>query len=105
MNIFYVFDEYTDIADGNGAEKVRDIIMDAFKNPHKERPAGELMLGAMAREYVADHRISSAGANLLSQLLDPCFVLRSPWRTLLEALHPRLRHLHCCGCQGGRRSL
>ncbi|PPQ69928.1 hypothetical protein CVT26_013253 [Gymnopilus dilepis] len=51
MNIFYVFDEYTDIADGNGAEKVRDIIMDAFKNPHKERPAGELMLGAMARDF------------------------------------------------------
>lgn len=50
MNVFYVFDEYTDIADGNGAEKVRNIVMDAFRNSNKERPAGELLLGAMARE-------------------------------------------------------
>ncbi|KAJ3508128.1 hypothetical protein NLJ89_g5926 [Agrocybe chaxingu] len=51
MNIFYVFDEYTDIADGDGADKIRDIIMDAFRNPHKPRPEGELLVGEMARDF------------------------------------------------------
>ena len=54
MNLFYVFDEYTDIADGEGATKIRDIVMDAFRNPHKSRPEGELLLGEMAREFVTN---------------------------------------------------
>ena len=52
MNLFYVFDEYTDIADGEGASKIRDTVMDAMRNPHKPRPEGELLVGAMAREFV-----------------------------------------------------
>lgn len=52
MNIFYVYDEYTDITDGEGANKIREIVLDAFRNPHKTRPEGECPVGAMAREYV-----------------------------------------------------
>ncbi|KAF8968469.1 terpenoid synthase [Flammula alnicola] len=52
MNLFYVYDEYTDIADGEGAGKIRDIVMDAMRNPHKPRPEGELLVGEMAREFV-----------------------------------------------------
>ena len=52
MNIFYVYDEYTDIADGEGANKVRDIVMDAFLHPEKPRPEGELLLGRMVQESV-----------------------------------------------------
>lgn len=52
MNLFYVFDEYTDITDGNGADKIREITMDAILNPHKTRPEGECPVGAMARECV-----------------------------------------------------
>jgi len=52
MNLFYVFDEYTDIADGEGASKIRDTVMDAMRNPHKPRPEGELLVGEMAREFV-----------------------------------------------------
>jgi len=51
MNLFYVYDEYTDIADGEGATKIRDIVMDAFHNPHKPRPEGELLVGEMARDF------------------------------------------------------
>ena len=50
MNLFYVFDEYTDIADAQGADEIRDIVMDAFRNPHKIRPEGECPVGSMARE-------------------------------------------------------
>jgi len=52
MNLFYVFDEYTDIADGKGAEEIRNIVVDAMCNPHKPRPEGELLLGEMTRECV-----------------------------------------------------
>jgi hypothetical protein len=50
MNIFYVYDEYTDVANGSGAEEIRKIIMDAFRNPGKARPENELMLGKMCQE-------------------------------------------------------
>ena len=52
MNLFYVYDEYTDIANGEGADKIRGIVMDAFHHPEKPRPEGELLLGEMAREFV-----------------------------------------------------
>jgi len=52
MNLFYVYDEYTDIADGEGADEIRNIVMDAFHHPEKPRPEGELLLGEMAREFV-----------------------------------------------------
>ena len=53
MNLFYIFDEYTDIADGEGADQIRKIVVDAFRHPEKSRPEGELMLGEMAREFVS----------------------------------------------------
>ena len=52
MNLFYVFDEYTDIADTKGAEEIRNVVVDAMRNPHKPRPEGELLIGEMTREYV-----------------------------------------------------
>jgi len=53
MNLFYIIDEYTDITDGGGADKIRDIVVDAFRHPEKPRPEGELMLGEMGREFVS----------------------------------------------------
>lgn len=76
MNLFYVFDEYTDIADGNGTEKIRAIVMDALRNPHTERPEGEHLIGAMTREYVkssskllVSHRALVSGFALLAMFL------------------------------------
>ncbi|KAF8151498.1 terpenoid synthase [Crassisporium funariophilum] len=51
MNVFYVYDEYTDITDGEGADKIRDILMDALRNPEKTRPEGECPVGAMTRDF------------------------------------------------------
>ena len=53
MNLFWVYDEYTDITDGEGAGKICDIVMDAFRHPEKPRPEGEFLLGEMAREFVS----------------------------------------------------
>ena len=53
MNLLYVFDEYTDIADGEGVERIRKITLDALRHPEKPRPGGEHLLGEMTREFVS----------------------------------------------------
>jgi len=50
--LFFVVDEYTDVANADEANKIRQVVMDAVRNPHKERPEGEHVTGAMFREYV-----------------------------------------------------
>ena len=53
MNLFWIYDDRTDITDGKGAGKLRDIVMDAFRHPEKPRPEGESPLGGMTREFVS----------------------------------------------------
>jgi hypothetical protein len=50
MNLFFTFDEYTDIQDYAGAQALRMIVDDAFRHPEKSRPEREVCLGAIARE-------------------------------------------------------
>jgi hypothetical protein len=52
MVLFFIYDEYTDKLDGDGARTCADMVMDALKNPHKERPQGESKLGEITRQYV-----------------------------------------------------
>ena len=33
MNFYFVYDEYTDVMDKDGAQRAHDIVMDAFRNP------------------------------------------------------------------------
>ncbi len=51
MNIFFVFDEYTDYASPEVTRRYADILMDAIRNPFKPRPSGEVVLGVIAQEY------------------------------------------------------
>ncbi|KAJ3566265.1 hypothetical protein NP233_g7106 [Leucocoprinus birnbaumii] len=51
MNLFFTFDEYTDIQDHAGAIALRDIVDDAFHNPDKPRPEREVCLGAIAKDF------------------------------------------------------
>ena len=81
MNLLYVYDEYTDIVDGEGANQVRDIVMDAFRHPEKPRPEGELLLGEMARESVSFHSFDSMPSHpsFTLKFLDSRVELRGPW--------------------------
>ncbi|KAI0267841.1 terpenoid synthase [Gloeopeniophorella convolvens] len=54
MVLYFMFDEFTDKEDSNGARAYADIIMDAIHNPSKERPQGEVKLGEMARQFWAN---------------------------------------------------
>ena len=50
MVLFYIFDEFTDQVDGEGARAYAEIVIDALQNPHSERPPGETKLGEIARQ-------------------------------------------------------
>jgi hypothetical protein len=52
MVLFFIYDEFTDKVDGDGARLYAKMVMDAIRNPHKDRPQGEPKLGEIARQYV-----------------------------------------------------
>ncbi|KAF8260661.1 terpenoid synthase [Lactarius quietus] len=51
MALFFIYDEYTDKLDGDSAHTCADMVMDALRNPHKERPDGESKLGEITRQF------------------------------------------------------
>jgi hypothetical protein len=50
MALFYIFDEFTDKVDGQGALALVEVVVDALRNPHSERPLGESKLGEITRQ-------------------------------------------------------
>ncbi len=50
MNVFFVFDEYSDVEDEKTVQRFADIIMDALRDPRKPRPAGECLVGEITRQ-------------------------------------------------------
>nr|BDI63096.1 sesquiterpene synthase [Collybia nuda] len=51
MNLFFVIDEHSDVADMKTARSQANIIMDALRNPLKPRPKGEWIGGEVARQF------------------------------------------------------
>lgn len=52
MNLFFIFDEWSDASTAPETRSQADIIMDALRNPHKPRPSDEWVGGEVARQYV-----------------------------------------------------
>jgi Delta6-protoilludene synthase len=52
LNFVFVYDEFADVLDKDGARQQADIVMDALRNPHKPRPQGESLIGEIAQQYV-----------------------------------------------------
>jgi len=50
MNLFFVIDEYTDVATESEAREMARVIMDAIRNPCQPRPDGEWIGGEIARQ-------------------------------------------------------
>lgn len=50
MNIFFVVDEYTDVAPQQVVREIVEMIIDALNHPGRSRPPGELIFGEMARQ-------------------------------------------------------
>ena len=60
INLFFVFDEYTDIATDAIAQYLVDIVKGALRNPHKPRPEGEHVLGEVTRQCAPALFVSSS---------------------------------------------
>ncbi|KAG2099848.1 terpenoid synthase [Suillus discolor] len=53
MNLFFIYDEYTDFKNDALTKEMADIVFDALHNPHKKRPEDECILGEIARQFWA----------------------------------------------------
>ncbi|KAH9022738.1 terpenoid synthase [Lactarius deliciosus] len=51
MALFFFFDECTDKLEEDGVRACADAVMDAFRNPHKERPQGEPKPGEVTKQF------------------------------------------------------
>ncbi|KAI0675633.1 terpenoid synthase [Trametes maxima] len=69
MNVFFVFDEYTDVMDASGTQELADIIIDAVKNPGRPRPSGESVVGEITRQFWK-HALESATAPAIPRFED-----------------------------------
>lgn len=50
MNVFFMFDAYTDVAHEDDVRAMADISMDALRNPHTSRPKDEWIGGEITRQ-------------------------------------------------------
>ncbi|KAI0753179.1 terpenoid synthase [Daedaleopsis nitida] len=51
MNLFFVFDEYTDTLNEVKSRELADISMDALREPLKRRPTNESVIGEVTRQF------------------------------------------------------
>jgi hypothetical protein len=59
MALFFMYDEFTDNVDGDGARAYADLVLDVLRDPHAERPRGESKLGEITRQYAFSSSHSS----------------------------------------------
>ena len=50
MALFYILDEFTNKVDANGALAHVEVVVNALRNPHSERPPGESKLGEITQQ-------------------------------------------------------
>jgi hypothetical protein len=50
LNFVFVYDEFADVLDKDGAQRQADVVMDALRNPTKARPQDESLIGEIARQ-------------------------------------------------------
>lgn len=76
MNLFFVADDRVDYSGPEHMKLVYEAIIDAFRNPTKPRPAGELLVGEMTRQCVPEkanqHLNPPPCLNNLALIRDAC---------------------------------
>ncbi|KAG1787689.1 isoprenoid synthase domain-containing protein [Suillus plorans] len=71
MNVFFIFDEYSDKENAAVTKEMVDIVLDALHHPHKMRPEGECILGEIMRQFWA-RAIQTASQSFQRHFLDSC---------------------------------
>jgi hypothetical protein len=57
MNFYFVYDEYTDIADEHAASAMAQSVLNVMKKPGAELDASDHLLAKMTREYVSSDKL------------------------------------------------
>ena len=50
LHFVFVYDEFADVLDKDGAQQQTDLVMDALRNPSKPRPEDESLIGEIAQQ-------------------------------------------------------
>ena len=50
MNLFFLIDDYTSVEPEHVVRAMVDIVLDAFNDPDKTRPEGEVLLGVVTQQ-------------------------------------------------------
>ncbi|KAG1788383.1 terpenoid synthase [Suillus variegatus] len=90
MNVFFIFDEYTDKENAAVTKEMVDIVLDALHDPRKMRPEGECILGEIVRQFWA-RAIQTASQSSQHHFLDSM-------TAYLHAIVPEAEdrdHSHC----------
>lgn len=68
MNFYFIYDEYTDIADEHAASQMAQSVLDVMKNPGAELDASSHLLARMTKEYVnSDELCRKCGLNMTNR--------------------------------------
>ncbi|KAL5510886.1 hypothetical protein ACEPAG_4643 [Sanghuangporus baumii] len=51
MSLAFIIDEYTDVEPGHVVRGMVNVLIDSMNNPHKPRPADEIILGEITRQF------------------------------------------------------
>ncbi|KAJ3718403.1 terpenoid synthase [Lentinula raphanica] len=51
LNLFFMYDEYSDVCDPQEARRLADIVMDALRNPDLPRPQHEFIIGEITKQF------------------------------------------------------
>jgi len=69
MNLFFLIDDYTSVEPAPVVRDMADIVLDAFNNPDKPRPEGEVLLGVITQQRALFPRSHFLWINTFGQVL------------------------------------
>jgi len=69
MNTIFLIDDYTSVEPAHVVRAMADIVLDAFNNPDKPRPEGEVLLGVVTQRQALFHRSHFLWINTFGQVL------------------------------------
>lgn len=68
MNFYFIYDEYTDIADEHASSQMAQSVLDVMKNPGAELDASSHLLARMTKEYVSSDKLCrNCGLNMTNR--------------------------------------
>jgi len=88
MHVYFIYDEYSDVAHEDEVQVMANIIMDALRNPHTPRPKGEWVGGEVTRQCW-ERAVKTAGPQSQKRFIDTFAIYA---QSVVEQAADRNRH-------------